>query len=263
MRSRSETPCVEIPLEGLAAHSELVDAGVQLLKRRLPLGTADNLADLREEHVHTPDGLAVLVLLHIESLDVLRIVGHNDRAAEMLLHKVALVLGLKVHAPVNRVLELRSGCLENLDSLGVRKTDELCLDHILKPLDELLVVHIVEELKVVAAVVKSVLHKVLDEVLCKVHIVVHVVEGHLRLHHPELCKMARSVGVLSAERRAEGVDFAQSHRSEFALKLSAHGEAGVLAEKVLAVVHLAVRSARRVLHIEGRHLEHLAGALAV
>ena len=33
-----------------------------------------------------------------------------------------------------------------------------------------------------------------------------VKEGNLGLYHPELCQVARCIGVLGAERRAEGID---------------------------------------------------------
>ena len=52
--------------------------------------SSDDFADLGEEHVHGADGLAVLVLLHVEGLDVARIVGEDDRTLEVLLHQVVL-----------------------------------------------------------------------------------------------------------------------------------------------------------------------------
>ena len=75
--------------------------------------------------------------------------------------------------------------------------------------------------------------------------------------------MARRIGVFRPESGAEGVDFAQRHRTQLPVKLSGDCKAGVFAEKVLAVVNLPLRSARQVFQIEGGHLEHFARPLRI
>ena len=81
---------VEIPIHSL--ETGLFDAGKQLVIVGFAFGAADDLADFREEHVHAAHGLAVVVELHIEGFDLLRIVGHDHGALEMLLHQIALML---------------------------------------------------------------------------------------------------------------------------------------------------------------------------
>ena len=51
----------------------------------------------------------------------------------------------------------------------------------------------VEEFKVVLAVLQSPTDTVLDEVFLKIHQTSEVEECYLRLNHPELCQVARSV----------------------------------------------------------------------
>ena len=111
----------------------------------------------------------------------------------MLLHEISLMLALKVCTPAYRIFPLNACSLEDLYALCICKAYELCVCNALETLDELVVVSVVEELDVVIAVVKGILHKVLDELLCEVHVVLDVVECHLRLYHPELCKVAWSV----------------------------------------------------------------------
>ena len=98
---------------------------------------------------------------------------------------------------------------------------------------------------------------------CQVHVVLYLVEGHFGLYHPELGQVAGSVGVLGPECRSECVDLAQGHRSELTLELTADGQVGVAAEEVLRPVHLSFRSAGRIAHVEGSHLEHSACTLSV
>ena len=76
--------------------------------------------------------------------------------------------------------------------------------------------------------------------------------------------MARSVGVLGTERGTESVDCAKCSSSKLSLKLSRHGEAGLLAKEVLRVVNLAgFLVLGEVVQVESCHLEHRSGTLAV
>ena len=185
----------------------------------------------------------------------------------MLLHEIALVLALEVDTPVYGILELdsvRDGFLQDLDTFRVLQTDEFGPGDAAQAVQQFGIVPVVEELDVVITVLEGVLHKMLDEVLGKVHVVVNVIEGHLRLDHPELGQMAGSVGVLRTECGTEGVDLSQRSGSELALELAAHCEACLLPEEILGIVDSALLVAReRLLKVQGRHLEHLAGTFAV
>ena len=110
---------------------------------------------------------------------------------------------------------------------------------------------------------ESIAYAIFDEILCQLHIVVDVVERNLRLNHPELRQVARSVGILSAERRSERIDCAESRCSKLALKLSGNGKAGRLSEEILRIVHLALFVLRDVVEVKRCHLKHRAGTLAV
>ena len=90
----------------LFLQAKLMHAVAQRLEVVLTLAAADDLADAGDQAVHGRDGLAVRVQLHVEGLDLLRVVGDEDRPLEHDLGQVALVLGLQVAAPMDRVLEL-------------------------------------------------------------------------------------------------------------------------------------------------------------
>ena len=122
---------------------------------------------------------------------------------------------------------------------------------------------LVEELEIVTAVVKRVLHQMLDEVLCQVHIIIDVVECHLRLHHPELCKVSRGVGILRTESRSESVNLTQSGGAEFALELAAHCEAGLFSEEILRIINFSLLVSWDVFEVQGSDLEHLTRSLTV
>ena len=56
-------------------------------------------AYLWEQYVSTLYSLVILVDLHVEGLDILWIVRHNNWLTKMLLYQVALVLRCKIFAP--------------------------------------------------------------------------------------------------------------------------------------------------------------------
>ena len=153
--------------------------------------------------------------------------------------------------------------LKNVDSLGVWQANESFLQHTFKTLDETLVNHLVQELKVIAAVVKCPAYAILYEVFLQVHQFFLIDECNLWFHHPELCKVTRSVTVLGTERRTEGVDCSQRSSAEFTLQLSTNGKRCLLSEEVIVVDDASVLVLLQVIEILRCHLEHVTGTLAI
>ena len=119
-----------------------------------------------------------------------------------------------------------------LDGLGVGHVLEARCRHVLERGEHGVVDALVEELEIGAAVLEHVLDDVLQKVFGERHVAGEIAEGHLRLDHPELGQVARRVGVLGAERGAEGVDVAEREGEDLAFELPADGEVGGLAEEV-------------------------------
>ena len=178
---RSPTTGVEIPPEFFLVHTQFVYTGRKFFVVGLALRTADNLADLREQHVHRTDGLSILVLLHVESLDLLRIVDKDHRTLEVLLDQIAFVFRLQVAPPVAGEFELAARSLENLHALGVIQPLEFVVQHEVEPLDQTVVPHLVHELQILAAVLQRVADQVFQEILGQLHVVLQLVKGHFRL----------------------------------------------------------------------------------
>jgi hypothetical protein len=65
----------------------------------LALRAADDLPDPRRQHVHRRHRLPVVVLTHVERLDVLGVVHHHHGLTEVLLRQIPLVLALQVAPP--------------------------------------------------------------------------------------------------------------------------------------------------------------------
>ena len=173
------------------------------------------------------------------------------------------MLGLQVGAPLHLEVELVVVLLQDLHRLGVGDPGKVGALHVAQPVQQALVHEGVEEVHLLGAALQHGADDVFDHVLGHVHVPGQVTEGHLRLDHPELSGVALGVGVLSPEGGAKGVDVAEGHGEVLRIELAGDGEAGGLAEEVLAVVHLSIFQPGGILGVQGGHPEHLPGALTV
>ena len=154
----------------------------------------------------------------------------------MLLGEVALVLSLKVNAPLNRVLKLLTSLyclLQNLNSLGVRDARELGSCNVVQTLKQTLIHKLVKHLKLIWAVLKNIRNNVAEHLFCNIHVLCKITESHLWLNHPELCSVATSVGILCAERWTKGVHITKGHSKVLCLKLARNGEVRRLTKEIL------------------------------
>ena len=267
MRHRAVAAQVQIPPVGLLVEVVERHALAELVEPLLALAATDNLPDAGHEQIHRGHGLAVgratVGLAHVEGFDRPRIVIDGDGTLEVFLGEIALVLGLEIRAPGNRVLPRLAALREDLDRIGVAATHEGFLQHEVEAREQLLVDELAEELEVGRAVRLRVADEVFHEFLGERHVALKIAERHLGLDHPKLRGVARGVGILRAERRAERVDIRKRRRKNFRLQLAAHGEKGFLGKKIFRDVDRAVFRHRRMRQIEGRHAEHVARALGV
>ena len=146
VRTRTKLTCIEIPLIVVLIHAASLDLVEQLLIVLFTNRSADDLTNTWEEHIGALHGLTVGVFLHVERLDLGRIVGHDHRTLEVLLYKIALMLTAEVHAPTgDREFELMSvldSLLQDADALGIRQAYEILLDDRLQRSDQRLVDHL-------------------------------------------------------------------------------------------------------------------------
>ena len=103
----------------LFVETQLCHTGGEHLEALFALAAADDLAYAGNEAVGSGNGLAVIVEAHIEGLDLLGIIGDENGALENLFGEIALMLGLKVDAPLNGEVELMTAIFQHLNGFGV------------------------------------------------------------------------------------------------------------------------------------------------
>lgn len=69
------------------ASQQQEDMGRDQLKLFIPLGSANQLANLGNKDIHRSDGLLVVVQLHVERFDALGVVNHYGRLLENLMER--------------------------------------------------------------------------------------------------------------------------------------------------------------------------------
>ena len=220
-------------------------------------------ADARNQTVHSGNSFVVVIHLHIEGFDFLRIVGYEYRTFEDLFGQVTLVLGLQVAAPGYLVFEFVVVLFQKFNGLCISYMCKIGICHMVQAFQQSLVHEGVEEIHFFRSVLQNVIDHVFQHRLGKIHIVLQVCESHLRLDHPEFSRMAGGVGVFRAEGRTKGVNVAECLGEGFAVELAADGQACFFVEEILCEIHGTILVFRNILKIQSGYLEHFAGAFAV
>ena len=145
MTCRAVTTQIQIELIIFLVQSQLFHTLLQNLQIVFTLAAANDLADTGYQAVHSSHSLAILVQLHVECLDLLRIIGYEYRSLEFLLGQVSLMLGLQIASPEYLVIELIVVLLQDLDSLSVGHMTEIRVDHMLQSFDQSLIHELIEE----------------------------------------------------------------------------------------------------------------------
>ena len=266
MRTRAVFADIEIPPNVFVRHSHFFGASHERIVVFFTNRTTDDFTDLREEHVGALHRFAVFVGLHVERLNFLRIINHDDGLLEMLFHEIAFMFGSQVATPIYgefKLFALGNGFFEQTNTFCVRQAHEFGVDHRAQTIDQGVVDHLVEEFEVVSTVFECPTHAVLDEVFFEIHQFREIHKRNFRLNHPELREVARGIGVFGAERGAEGVDRTECRGTELTFELSRYGQSRALTEEVVGIVDLSVGIFVQIIEILRRYLEHLSGTFAV
>ena len=122
---------IQVELIIFLIQSQLFHTLLQNLQIVFTLAAANDLADTGYQAVHSSHSLAILVQLHVECLDLLRIIGYEYRSLEFLLGQVSLMLGLQIASPEYLVIEFVVVLLQDLDRLSVGYMTEIGVYHML------------------------------------------------------------------------------------------------------------------------------------
>ncbi len=136
----------------------------------LPLGAADDFADAGSQHVHGSHGFAILTQAHVKGFDLGGVVGDDGGLFEQVFRQVAFVFRLQIQPPLDRVLKLAIGVLQQGDRLRVGNPLELVVNDVICHRQHRIVNPGIEELHVFRASGHHMLKDVLQECLRQIHV---------------------------------------------------------------------------------------------
>lgn len=106
MRNGTISSQIQIPPVVLLGKLQSIYLSFKNFKPLLSLRPTNNFSDLRSQDVESSNCLAILVVSHVEGLDMPGIVIQNNWSMEDMLTQISLVLGSQIHAPFDLVLVL-------------------------------------------------------------------------------------------------------------------------------------------------------------
>ena len=139
MAGRTVFTKIHVELIILCLHTQFFHTRCQLLIVVFSLASSDDLTDTRYQTVYCCHSLIVIIHLHIECFDILRIICYKYRTLKSLLCQITLMLCLKIHAPGYLVIEFVIVLLQHLNSFCISHSCEVRRYHILQTVDQTLI----------------------------------------------------------------------------------------------------------------------------
>ena len=173
------------------------------------------------------------------------------------------MLGLQVTAPGYLVVKLIVVLFEDPDCFRVGHMAEVGVEHMVEAVQKALVNELVKEVHFLRRILQDITDDVLEHVFSELHVVREIRKAELGLDHPELRRMARSIGQFRTEGRTKSIDVAEGKGIGLDVELAADGQVDGLAEKVLGIIDLSILCHREFTEGKSRNLEHLARTLCI
>ena len=125
------------------------------------------------------------------------------------------MLGLKIAAPGYLIIEFVICLFQKFYSLCIGHMGELGIQHMVQSVQKPFINKGVEEVHLLRSVLQHIADHIFQHSFCHLHIVLKIRESHLRLDHPEFCRMTGSIGIFRPECRSESIDIPESLGESF------------------------------------------------
>ena len=120
---------IKIEVIILFLKSQLVHTFLKFLNVILSLASTDDLTDSRHQTVHSCNSLVILIHLHVESFDLLRIICYKYRFLKDFFCKITFMLCLQIASPEYFVVKFIVVLLQKLYCFCVSNMTKLRIDH--------------------------------------------------------------------------------------------------------------------------------------
>ena len=173
------------------------------------------------------------------------------------------MLCLQIAAPGHFIIKFIVGLFQKLNGLCIGNMGKLRVQHMVQPVQESLVNKGVEEVHLLRRILQHIADHIFQHSLCHLHIVLKICKSHLRLDHPELSRMAGSIGILCPECWTKGIDIPEGLCKGLSVELTADSQVGWLLKEIFGEIHLSFFCLWNIFQIHCSHLEHFSRSLTV
>ena len=115
---------IQIPFISGDIHIQFFHPGFQEIQTFFSLRTAYQFTDMRHQQVAGCHGLSIVVLAHIERLDVFRIIRQENRSVDDFFTQITFMFGIEVHAPADFVFEFDRSFQQQIDRFRIAHSAE-------------------------------------------------------------------------------------------------------------------------------------------
>ena len=163
---------IKIEVIILFLKSQLVHTFLKFLNVILSLASTDDLTDSRHQTVHSCNSLVILIHLHVESFDLLRIICYKYRFLKDFFCKITFMLCLQIASPEYFVVKFIVVLLQKLYCFCVSNMTKLRIDHMVQSVQKSLINKRIEEIHLFRCILQYITDHIFQHCLCKIHVVI-------------------------------------------------------------------------------------------
>ena len=163
---------IKIEVIILFLKSQLVHTFLKFLNVILSLASTDDLTDSRHQTVHSCNSLVILIHLHVECLDLLRIICYKYWFLKDLLCQITLMLCLQIASPEYFIIKFIVVLLQEFYCFCISDMTKLRIDYVVQSVQKSFINERVEEIHLFRCVLKHITNYILQHCLCQIHVVI-------------------------------------------------------------------------------------------
>ena len=202
--------------------------------------TTDKFSNSRNKTVDCGYCLSIVILTHVECLDILWIVRQEYRTVDNLFCQITFMFCHQIHAPFNvaviKLHTIRNCLLKDFNCFCIRHSSEIGILYLFQSFFQRCINTFIEESHFFRTFFIDVGNAELDEIFNDVHVIFQIRKCHFRFNHPEFSKVVCCIGVFCTECRTECIDITECHCIGFRLQLTGNSQRSMLAEEVLFIL---------------------------
>ena len=163
---------IKIEVIILFLKSQLVHTFLKFLNVILSLASTDDLTDSRHQTVHSCNSLVILIHLHVECFDLLRIVCYKYRFLKDFFCQITLMLCLQIASPEYFVIKFIIVFLQKLYRFCISNMAKFRIQYVVQSVQKSFINEGIEEIHLFRSIFEYITDDIFQHCFCQIHIVI-------------------------------------------------------------------------------------------